>query len=147
MNKQRILVYLPIWMFEKYIKSFNSSNILFDMEELLIGSFWATMSYLLYLSIPEVLNVRLVHKLRSHFVIRLLTQLLPQISCWRVVIHYMLTDYLLAFLGAAEMLYKCFKHNFISINWTNALFLSMGFYLVHLTTFKECVWTVTQRTF
>lgn len=49
------------------------------------------------------------------------------------------------------MVYKWFengfKHNFISINGANALFLSMGFYLVHLTTCKECVWTVTQRTF
>lgn len=45
------------------------------------------------------------------------------------------------------MVYKCFKQNFININRANALFLSMGFYLVHLTTCKECVWTVTQRTF
>jgi hypothetical protein len=63
----------------------------------------------------------------------------------------MLTDYLLAFLGASAIVYKWFengfKRNFISVHGANALFLSIGFELVHLTTYKECVWTMTQGTF
>ena len=71
MNKQRILVNLALWIFEKLQSFINPCNILFYTEGLLIWSLWAVISYFFITSPqPEVLNVCLTHKLRSHFVIR-----------------------------------------------------------------------------
>lgn len=57
--------------------------------------------------------------------------------------HYVLTDYLLAFLQATEYGIQTFFINNFIVYGANELFFRMLFYLFHLTTCKECVWTVT----
>ena len=71
MNKQRILVNFLFEYLKNYSHLINSCNILFYMEEFLIWSLWAVIRYFFTTSPqPEVLNVCLAHKFRSHFVIR-----------------------------------------------------------------------------